>query len=126
MINVDEDALICDLAETYGIYDYRKFPVQAISTLSVGLGINSRIKMKMAGMSMTSNEAVLFSILDHLKILVWQNTKDGQKNRNRPKLILEELNKQKSNSNVQSFDSPEEFEEAKNKIINGGDLQYGK
>lgn len=122
MLSVDEDALICDLAETYGIFDYRQLPVKLVATLVVGLGTESRIKRKMSGMSMTTNEAVLFSILDHLKILVWQNTKDGQRNRNRPKLILEEINKMASHSQVQSFNSAEEFEEAKRKILNGGDL----
>ena len=49
MIRFDEDALICDLAETYHIYDYRSLPVKLVATLSAGLRDDSRIKLKAAG-----------------------------------------------------------------------------
>ena len=47
MIKTDEDALICDLAETYQIYDYKSLPAYMVATFSVGLRENSRIKMKL-------------------------------------------------------------------------------
>ncbi len=37
MISRDEDALICDLAETYQIYNYKSLPARLVATLSVGL-----------------------------------------------------------------------------------------
>ena len=37
MIKTDEDALICDLAETYQIYDYKSLPAYMVATFSVGL-----------------------------------------------------------------------------------------
>lgn len=49
MLAADKEALICDLAETYNIYDYRSIPVNLLSTLSVGLRDNARIKMKLRG-----------------------------------------------------------------------------
>ena len=30
-IGTDEDALICDLAETYGIYNYRQLPADRVA-----------------------------------------------------------------------------------------------
>ena len=36
MIKTDEDALICDLAETYQIYDYKSLPAYMVATFSVG------------------------------------------------------------------------------------------
>ena len=36
MIFTDEEALICDLAETYQIFDYRSLPVRTVATLSAG------------------------------------------------------------------------------------------
>ena len=36
--------MICDLGETYQIYDYKSYPVSLIATLAVGLGPESRIK----------------------------------------------------------------------------------
>ena len=47
MLREDEAALICDLAETYHIYDYRKLPPILVSTLAVGLRDSSRIKMRL-------------------------------------------------------------------------------
>ena len=32
MIKTDEDALICDLAETYQIYDYKSLPAYMVAT----------------------------------------------------------------------------------------------
>ena len=37
MIALDQNALICDFAETYGIYNYRALPVSLLATLAVGL-----------------------------------------------------------------------------------------
>ena len=47
MMAVDRDAWICDLAETYRIFDYRALPVGLLATLSFGLREDSRIKQKM-------------------------------------------------------------------------------
>lgn len=44
MVAEDEDALICDLAETYQIYDYRSLPLQKVAVFCAGLRENSRIK----------------------------------------------------------------------------------
>lgn len=43
MIATDQDALICDMAETYGIFDLQALPVATLATLAVGLRENSRI-----------------------------------------------------------------------------------
>jgi len=48
MIHTDEDALICDLAETYHIFNYRELPPSLAATLSVGLKDDSRIKKEVA------------------------------------------------------------------------------
>ena len=50
MVIADEEALICDFAETYGIYDYRKLPLKTAAILASGLRDNSRIKIKMSGL----------------------------------------------------------------------------
>ena len=55
MIKTDEDALICDLAETYQIYDYKSLPAYMVATFSVGLRENSRIKMKLSNQPITLN-----------------------------------------------------------------------
>ena len=85
MLELDEDALICDLAEAYGIFDYESLPLQTVATLSIGLRGDSRIKMKMIGAELTRSELLQTVIADYLALILWSKTKDGQKGRNKPK-----------------------------------------
>lgn len=123
MIKIDEDALICDLAETYQIYEYRRLPARLVAVFSVGLREDSRIKMKLSGRKL-SNDVLLNAIIaDRLTTLVWFKTNDGQKNRNRPQSLLMtmlgETPQQKARKEVRSFSSAKAFEEYRNKILGG-------
>ena len=117
MLETDEDALVCDLAETYGIYDYESLPLQTVATLSAGLRGDSRIIMEMTGADLSKTDLILTAIADYLALILWSKTKDGHKNRNRPKSIRELFSKKKENDIV-GFDSPEEFERARQAILN--------
>lgn len=48
MLSTDREAVICDMAETYGVFDYKTLPVPLLATLACGLRDNSRIKMRIA------------------------------------------------------------------------------
>lgn len=109
MITTDEDALICDLAETYHIFDYRSLPLSKVATFSVGLRDDSRIKMKMNGMDYTFERILLASITDRLAQLVWMQSQDGADGINRPNSIVAQLLGAESKE-VVGFDTPEEFE----------------
>ena len=85
MIRMDETALICDFAETYHIYDYRAMPLRTVAALAAGLRRNSRIMIKMSGVGVDPDTLLLAAAVDRLSFLAWVKTKDGQKNRNRPK-----------------------------------------
>ena len=117
MIACDEEALICDLAETYGIFDYRALPLKLVATLSVGLRENSRIKMKLSGVKTTTDTMLLASAVDRLSMLVWAKTEDGQNNVNRPKSILAILTGNEEESDVVAFETVEEFEAERERII---------
>ena len=117
MIALDEDALICDLAETYQIYEFRAVPVKLIATLASGLGVNSRIKQKIRNEKASLDVMLLMSLIDHLKILIWQNTEDGRKGINFPESILNQLFDPEQNELIHSFNSGEEFEEMRQRII---------
>ena len=91
MVREDETALICDLAETYGILDWRALPLATAAALSAGLRENSRIRMKLSGMQATREELLLAAAVDRLSMLVWSKTKDAEHNRNRPESIFEKL-----------------------------------
>lgn len=69
MLSIDRDALLCDLAETYHIFDLRALPVVTLAALSFGLRDDSRIKMKIAGIEYVPNYMLLASIADNLKML---------------------------------------------------------
>ena len=122
MLATDEDAVICDLAETYHIYDYRALPVRTLATLCAGLRPDARIKMKMAGMRHPLNTYLLAGILDRLSMLVWAQSKDARPS-NKPKSILEMLMRPpgKEESKTIAFDSPEDFEAARRKILSKGE-----
>ncbi|GAB6764651.1 DUF5361 domain-containing protein [Streptococcus uberis] len=118
MIKVDEDALICDLAETYHIYDYRQLPASLVAVFSVGLRENSRIKMKLSGQNIDLNNFLLAGVYDRLSLLVWMKTEDGQKNKNRPNLITSLLSGEVEKSDGVAFDSSEDFEKARIRLLN--------
>ena len=117
MLAVDRTALICDLAETYGILDYKVLPVETLAALSVGLRENSRIKMKLSGAKVQPDFLLLAAAVDRLSLLVWSKTKDAEKGRKRPKSLVEVLNGKKKESDVMAFNTSEEWERAKAKII---------
>lgn len=112
MIAEDEDALICDLAETYHIYDYEALPCEYIATLAAGLRPNSRIVMKLTGQKLPQNELALLYVLDNIRLLVWQHSGDGAKNRRKPKSIVEEIMEREKEPKFAAFDTPEDFEAA--------------
>lgn len=72
MLSFDKTALICDLAETYHIYDYRALPVMTLAALVSGLRPDSRIKLKMANIKETSSEVLLIQIFDLLQMMRYQ------------------------------------------------------
>ena len=120
MIIFDEDALICDMAETYGIFDLYALPAQLAATLAVGLRDNSRIKIKMSGMKMDFNKYILAALFDKVNWLCWTKTKDAQHGTNVPASILDLLlqtEKQSGSDECVVFDSPEAFEEARRELL---------
>lgn len=72
MLSVDRDALLCDMAETYGVYDLRALSVDTLATLSFGLRENSRIKQKLMGHKYVPQEFLLACVADRLAVLQYQ------------------------------------------------------
>lgn len=118
MVATDEDALICDLAETYHIYDYKALPCLKAALFACGLKQDSRIKMKMNNVKIPLDTILAARIVDYLALLVWMQTKDGAEGRNKPKSLLEILmNDDKETYEI--FNSAEEFENRRREIIEG-------
>ena len=121
MISIDEDALVCDLAETYQIYDYKQLPLTQVAVFAYGLRDDSRIKQIMSNQIVPLETTLLASIVDRLSLSLWLQTKDGQKGVNRPTSIAELLTKNhKEESDKRDylvFESGEEFENYRKALL---------
>lgn len=116
--------MICDLAETYGVMDWKALPLRTVAALSSGLRDDSRIKMKMSGRNVPSDVALLAAAVDRLSLLVWAKTKDAQHGRNRPDSILVKMlgdgKEEQMTKDFSVFRTSEEFEAARRRAINKG------
>lgn len=121
MINVGKNELSCDFAQYYNIYDYRELRPMQAAIFACGLPQDSRIKRKMSGQKYSVDTILLASIADALNLLVWFKTKDGQNNTNRPMSIFNYLTaeEEKEAETPEEFDSIEEYEAARARIMGG-------
>ena len=120
MIATDRDALLCDMAETYHIFDFRALPVPTLAALACGLGAGSRIRKKLSGTEADCQTLLLATIADRLGWLVWAGSEDGRENRNRPESIVDRLlGRETADAPARAFASPEEFERERRRIIEG-------
>lgn len=121
MIRQDEDALICDLAETYRIYDYRQLPLLQVAVFACGLRDDSRIKKIISNQAVSLDTLLFASMVDRLSLSLWLQTKDGQKGVNRPKSIVDQLTKQDKEERDEReylvFESGEDFENYRKKLL---------
>lgn len=120
MIATDEASFICDMAQFYHVLDYRSVPVRTLAVLACGLPEESRMIRILVDQKFDIKTMLLANILDFLMILTWFQTKDGHKGRNRPKSIVKILTGKKEESQEQTFNSPEEFELARQRILAKG------
>lgn len=122
MIKTDESALICDLAETYRIYDYRSLPARMVATFSVGLRENSRIKMEMANMKYPFDTLLLAAILDGINIRNWMGIKSSGNEADKPQSVIRKLLgiEQEEEKDKVLFDTAEEYEQERRKLLEGG------
>lgn len=117
MISVDRDALICDMAETYHIFDLGGLPATTLATLAFGLRADSRIMMRLNEQDFPMESMLLAAIADRLGLLVWAQSRDGQRGINRPTSILDAFTG--GSGEAQTYASAEEFEEARRRIVDG-------
>ena len=119
MIKQDEDALICDLAETYRIYDYRQLPLLQVAVFAYGLRDDSRIKKIISNQVISLDTLLFASMVDRLSLSLWLQTKDGQKGTNRPNSIVDHLTKkeEKDEKDYLVFESGEDFENYRKALL---------
>ena len=117
MINLDEEALICDLAETYQIYEYKQLPVRMVAVFSCGLKEDQLVSFE---------TMLLAGIYDRLSLLLWSKTKDAEKGKNMPKAVSDELDlspRKTKQADTSLFNSSEDFEQRRKELIK--QIEYG-
>ena len=114
------------MAQYYHILDYENQHPDLIATLVSQLPVDSRLMMHYSKVPITLNQILMANMIDNLQVLVWQNTKNGHKGRNKPQSLLDTLlNKDKkrksdnSKENLMAFDTPEAYELWRRGKING-------
>lgn len=123
MIKLDEAALICDLAETYQIYNYKQLPVSTVAVFACGLKPDSRIKMKLNDRPIPIETQLLVGLYDVVNLIAWSKTKDAQKGVKRPASVMNAIMGTPTSQPraAVTFDSGKDFERIRNKLITGGE-----
>mgnify|MGYP004684366797 CR=1 FL=1 len=120
MINADEDAMICDFAETYQIYNYRRLPCKMAAILACGLRDDSRIKMLITKSPVRTEQILLATISDGVRTIAWMLSEDGRNGTNRPPSLTEILmGGVPDKSEAMAFESGDDFDAAWREL-NGG------
>lgn len=118
MLKTDKDALECDFAETYHVYDFEKIGLRRSSIYAYGLPDTSRIKRLMADQKVPLDTYLTSLAVDALQLLVWSKTKDAQHGTNRPKPVARLLTSNKvDKQETKTYKSGQEFEQARQAII---------
>lgn len=117
MLALDEDALICDLAETYQVLDMWALPVSLLATLASGLREDSRIKMELNGYEALPMQYVIARIADEISLFRYSfaDTKET------PQLITELMKKESTPKakKLAGFESGEAFMAEWNRRVKG-------
>lgn len=116
MKQIDEDALMCDLAETYGIYDYTQLPLMKVAVFAYGLSDDSRIKRRFSNQSVTLDTLILASVYDQLNALIYafSNRKGTE-----PVSLTDTLMDRPTQSTKKehAFYSREDFDQARSRLL---------
>ena len=111
MLRADEGALICDLAECYGILNYRTVSAKLLGTLAAGLREDSRSKMQANGQKITKAEMLLAAAVDGINRITWLLAAVCPQEGQPPKSVLDVMTGAEM-AEAEKGMTPEEYEEA--------------
>lgn len=120
MLETDEDAVTCDMAETYGIFDIESIDIGLLATLCSGLRSNSRIKMKIAGVRSSYEQVGLAALIDGVNTLVWMLSNSSQEGTEKPPSVLKALTMDQKEDDTVLFEDGDSFMEAREMMMRGG------
>ena len=112
------------MAQYYHLVEWEGLPVWKQAALVYGLPAHSRVKVKIkGGKELSTKEILLAMIVDNTAHLIWMQSEDGQKGRNKPESILAALLGEKEDCDLEMFETPEDFERERERILNGKDAE---
>jgi hypothetical protein len=120
-VSLDEDALVCDFAETYSIYNWRDLPGRYAATLAAGLRHGSRIRMEAEGVKSDMDTSLLAMIHDDITSVLYVMAKTHKKGHvPKPDYISDRVihgdKKEASKGDYQGFDEADDYEKTWEKI----------
>lgn len=119
MFKVDEDALICDLAETYGLYDYRILPPVKVAVFACGLKDGARIVRKLKDQKYSYSELMDAALIDRMNLLCWLHSKDAQHGTNRPESLVKKMLEPPKRHRLTGENSVEDFMKWRQRFVEG-------
>lgn len=117
MLAEDEDAVICDLAQVYGVFDYTEIPLSLAAALACGLPPESRIMRRLSGHKLDTTTMLLATAVDLLAVLCWRQTEDGMKSWNPPASVLAALKGEKKEKPIVAYRTAADFEAERRRIL---------
>lgn len=100
-----KDKVICDLAETYRIYDYRSVPVPLLATLVSGLGPNSRVGMELDGRRESTLTIYVAELCDMVEAVIYGLAKKKSDADRASRLLLHPEKKTNRGLTIEEYDA---------------------
>lgn len=115
MKQLDEDALVCDLAETYGIYDYKQLPLLKVAVFAYGLSDDSRIKRRFSQQKVDLDTLILASLYDQFNVLLYAFSSKGDQPLSLTDTLMDRPTQSTRKEHV--FQSREDFNRARQQLL---------
>lgn len=99
---------MCDLAETYGIFDYKALPPSLVATLTAGLREDSRVMMKLSKQKLNYEQKMLALIFDGIQMIAFKQ--GHRKGAQKPQSLFKKLTEEKKKDDLMMFSDADSFE----------------
>lgn len=120
-----KDALICDFAQYYHIYDLYSMDVQTAAILACGLPPESRTMRQISDQKYDVDTLLRMRILDTLRYIEYAYLSTHSKRKpQKPESIFRLMTNQKDDKDIKAFQSTQEFEAERERILK--DINHGR
>lgn len=112
----DKDALTCDFAQYYKIYDLDRLDIEKLAILAKGLPSKARIYRSLSGQDTDLDRLILAGIFDRLNLLLFAFA--GKKGDKAPESLVNKMMGNEEEEEAKSlYSSGEEFEKKRNELL---------